>query len=133
MKGLATTSPFLLIIIFFLFDASSCRLLLVDPISPPTAVSPTADPNEPATYIVLTVKPPANDDINHFALRILSRVTGGEKTASYALIYTYAYGTISFAAKVTLDQLSVLAKQPEVIAVIKDRSVHLDRPSIFSR
>lgn len=56
----------------------------------------------------MTEKPPPNEDINHFSLRILSKAVGGDKVASFALLYTYSSVITGFSARLTPDQVSAL-------------------------
>lgn len=94
------TTPLLLL--FILFEISSCQ--------EPTYPNPFI-PNGLDSYIVITEKPPTNEDIKHFSLRILSKAIGGDKVASFALLYTYSYATTGFAARLSIDQVSALGSK----------------------
>lgn len=88
-----------LILLFILFQISSCQ----------QSISPNpSNPNGLENYIVLTEKPPANEDIKHFSIRILSKAIGGDKVARFPLLYTYSYAATGFAARLTVDQVSAL-------------------------
>lgn len=91
------------LILFILIGMSFCQQ--------PKILSPSQAPSNPNgldTYNVITVKPPANEDKTHFALRILSKAIGDDKSATFALLYTYSHATTGFAARLTLDQVFAL-------------------------
>ncbi|XP_050269163.1 subtilisin-like protease SBT3.3 [Quercus robur] len=116
-----------------IFSFLSLTLLLLIPITTmaervpekkPDQSSSSSSESESAVHIVY-VERPQDMEPEAFHIQTLASVLGSEEAAKEALIYSYKTAASGFSAKLTPQQVSLIAKLPGVLQVVPSRTLQL--------
>ena len=114
-----------------IFSFLSLTLLLLIPITTMAERVPEKKPDqssssesESAVHIVY-VERPQDMEPEAFHIQTLASVLGSEEAAKEALIYSYKTAASGFSAKLTPQQVSLIAKLPGVLQVVPSRTLQL--------
>lgn len=86
--------------------------------------SSSSSESESAVHIVY-VERPQDMEPEAFHIQTLASVLGSEEAAKEALIYSYKTAASGFSAKLTPQQVSLIAKLPGVLQVVPSRTLQL--------
>ncbi|XP_074561592.1 subtilisin-like protease SBT3.4 [Curcuma longa] len=88
------------------------------------ATTKLPEPEEATVHIVFVRKPEVEEP-EAFHIRTLAAVLGSEEASKESLIYHYTHAASGFSAKLTKSQVEELSKQPGVLQVMPDKTLHL--------
>jgi len=113
-----------LLILLFLAAAAAAAAAPLAGIAMAAEPEQTPAAQEAAVHIVY-VDRPADAEPEDFHIRTLAPVVGSEEKARDAVLYHYKHAASGFSAKLTVEQVEDLKKQPGVLQVVPSQTFQL--------